>query len=80
MNKHLVAIIANVLQLADIEDYNEGVILPNNVLTSQLRIELNGHNHHCIPYIGSDECKHMASHLKAMADKLENYEFNVTGL
>lgn len=73
MDSDIVSIVQSALELAEVEDCENGVIIPENVFTSRLSRIIEKHNHHCIPMISRDKAKHMSAHLRALAQHLESY-------
>jgi hypothetical protein len=76
MDSDIVSIIKTVIQLAEVEDCENGVTIPENVFAFNLGQIIEKHNRHCIPMISRTKAEHMARHLKGLAQSLEEYSKN----
>lgn len=74
MDSDIVSIIKSVIQLAELEDCENGVTIPENVFAFKLGQVLKEHYHRCIPVISRTKAGHMARHLKGLAQYLEDYQ------
>lgn len=74
MDSDIVSIIKTVIQLAEVEDCENGVTIPENVFAFRLNQTIEQHNHHCVPMISRTKAGHMAKHLKGLAQALEDYQ------